>query len=37
VFFGVLNIRSGELQYSNGAHNAPYLLGKHQAASKSFL
>ena len=26
VFFGVLNIRSGELQYSNGAHNAPFLL-----------
>jgi sigma-B regulation protein RsbU (phosphoserine phosphatase) len=26
VFFGVLNIRSGELQFSNGAHNSPYLL-----------
>jgi sigma-B regulation protein RsbU (phosphoserine phosphatase) len=25
VFFGVLNTRSGELQYSNGAHNSPYL------------
>ncbi len=26
VFFGVLNIRTGELQFSNGAHNSPYLL-----------
>jgi len=26
VFFGVLNVRTGELQYSNGAHNSPFLL-----------
>jgi sigma-B regulation protein RsbU (phosphoserine phosphatase) len=26
VFFGVLNVRTGELQFSNGAHNAPFLL-----------
>jgi phosphoserine phosphatase RsbU/P len=26
VFFGVLNIRSGELQFSNGAQNSPYLM-----------
>jgi len=26
VFFGVLNIRSGEIQYANGGHNLPYVL-----------
>ncbi len=26
VFFGVLNIRTGELQFSNGAQNSPYLV-----------
>ena len=26
VFFGVLNIRSGEVQFSNGGHNLPYHL-----------
>jgi sigma-B regulation protein RsbU (phosphoserine phosphatase) len=26
VFFGVLNIRTGEVQFSNGGHNLPYLL-----------
>jgi sigma-B regulation protein RsbU (phosphoserine phosphatase) len=26
VFFGVLNIRTGEMQFCNGAHNSPYLL-----------
>jgi sigma-B regulation protein RsbU (phosphoserine phosphatase) len=28
VFFGVLNVRSGELQFSNGAHNSPFLVRK---------
>jgi phosphoserine phosphatase RsbU/P len=27
VFFGVLNVRTGELQYSNGAQNPPYHFG----------
>lgn len=26
LFYGVLNISTGELEYSNGGHNAPYLL-----------
>lgn len=26
VFFGVLNVRTGEMQFSNGAHPPPYLL-----------
>jgi sigma-B regulation protein RsbU (phosphoserine phosphatase) len=26
VFYGVLNLRTGEFQYSNGGHNPPYLL-----------
>ena len=36
VFFGVLNIRTGELQYSNGGHNfpiSPESGGRHRAAS----
>ena len=26
VFYGVMNTRSGEVQYCNGGHNAPYLV-----------
>jgi sigma-B regulation protein RsbU (phosphoserine phosphatase) len=26
VFYGILNFRTGELQHSNGGHNAPYVL-----------
>lgn len=26
VFYGILNIRTGALEYSNGGHNPPYLL-----------
>ncbi len=26
IFYGVLNIRTGELQFSNGGHNLPYHL-----------
>jgi sigma-B regulation protein RsbU (phosphoserine phosphatase) len=26
LFFAVFNTRTGELQYSNGGHNAPYFL-----------
>ena len=26
MFYGVLNIRTGEVQFSNGGHNPPYLL-----------
>jgi sigma-B regulation protein RsbU (phosphoserine phosphatase) len=26
VFFGVLNIHTGEVQFSNGGHNLPYLV-----------
>jgi phosphoserine phosphatase RsbU/P len=26
VFYGILNVRTGELQYANGGHNTPYLL-----------
>ncbi len=26
VFFGVINVRTGDVQYSNGGHNPPYLV-----------
>ncbi|MEW6509904.1 MAG: SpoIIE family protein phosphatase [Bacteroidota bacterium] len=26
VFFGVMNVRTGEVQFSNGGHNAPYVV-----------
>jgi sigma-B regulation protein RsbU (phosphoserine phosphatase) len=26
VFYGILNTRTGEVQYSNGGHNPPYIL-----------
>jgi len=28
VFYGVLNVKTGELQYCNGGHNLPYLQSK---------
>ena len=28
VFYGVLNTRTGELQYCNGGHNPPYVLSR---------
>jgi serine phosphatase RsbU (regulator of sigma subunit) len=28
VFYGVLHLRTGEIQYSNGGHNLPYLLSR---------
>jgi len=31
VFYGVLNTRTGEVQYSNGGHNPPYLLQRDGA------
>lgn len=29
VFLGILNIRTGELEYSNGGHNPPYIFYKN--------
>ena len=29
LFLGILNIRTGELEYCNGGHNPPYLLRKN--------
>jgi sigma-B regulation protein RsbU (phosphoserine phosphatase) len=26
VFFGVINVRTGEVQFSNGGHNPPYIV-----------
>jgi sigma-B regulation protein RsbU (phosphoserine phosphatase) len=26
IFYGVLNTRTGEIQYANGGHNSPYVL-----------
>jgi sigma-B regulation protein RsbU (phosphoserine phosphatase) len=28
VFYGILNLKTGELQYSNAGHNPPYILQK---------
>ncbi|MFN0088357.1 MAG: PP2C family protein-serine/threonine phosphatase [Blastocatellia bacterium] len=28
LFYGILNIRTGELQYTNAGHNPPYLTGR---------
>jgi serine phosphatase RsbU (regulator of sigma subunit) len=28
VFYGILDIRTGELHYSNGGHNPPCVLGR---------
>lgn len=33
VFYGVLDLRSGELVYANGGHNSPYLLSANGTAS----
>lgn len=32
VFCGVLHLRTGESQYSNGGHNLPYRLSRHGSA-----
>ena len=29
LFLGILNVRTGELEYCNGGHNPPYLLRKN--------
>lgn len=29
VFYGVLNYKTGELQYANGGHNPPYIVAKN--------
>ncbi|MBI3232784.1 MAG: serine/threonine-protein phosphatase [Bacteroidetes bacterium] len=29
VFYGVLNIRTGEVEYGNGGHNLPFILRKN--------
>jgi sigma-B regulation protein RsbU (phosphoserine phosphatase) len=29
VFFGVINVRTGDVQYSNGGHNPPYLVRRN--------
>lgn len=26
LFLGILNVRTGELEYSNGGHNPPYII-----------
>ena len=28
LFLGILNVRTGELEYSNGGHNPPYIIRK---------
>jgi phosphoserine phosphatase RsbU/P len=33
VFCAVLDIRTGEVEYSNGGHNLPYFVGHHATAS----
>jgi sigma-B regulation protein RsbU (phosphoserine phosphatase) len=35
IFYGVLNIKTGELEYSNGGHNTPYMI--HDDAALSSL
>lgn len=32
VFYGVMNVRTGEIQYSNGGHANPYVLRKSTGA-----
>src|SRR5437773_11200210 len=29
IFYGILHIPSGKLEYSNGGHNLPYVLSQH--------
>lgn len=31
VFYGILNIRTGEVEYANGGHNLPFILRKNGA------
>ncbi len=31
IFYGMLNIRTGAVEYSNGGHNPPYVLSSHGA------
>ncbi len=33
VFFGILNISTGEITYSNAAHNSPYILRRDESSS----
>lgn len=33
LFYGILNIRTGEFQYSNAGHNPPYLIGRPEGAN----
>jgi sigma-B regulation protein RsbU (phosphoserine phosphatase) len=32
VFYGILHLSTGELEYSNGGHNLPYFLSRHGVA-----
>lgn len=34
VFYGILNTKTGEVQYSNGGHNSPYLIRSDGAAEQ---
>jgi sigma-B regulation protein RsbU (phosphoserine phosphatase) len=34
VFYGILNVRTGRLAYSNGGHNPPYLLRPGSSAER---
>jgi len=34
VFYGILDTRSGEIEYSNGGHNPPYLLRRDGRAER---
>ena len=35
IFYGILHIPSGELEYSNGGHNLPYVLSQNGAVQPS--
>ena len=34
VFYGILNFKTGELRYSNGGHNPPYLYDSKNASTE---
>jgi len=34
VFYGILNFKTGELRYSNGGHNPPYIYDSNNETSK---
>jgi len=34
VFYGILNMKSGELEYSNAGHNPPYLMKNNDSIQK---